>query len=237
MEQVIQYRGHKIEIKQDSDPTNPIQDWDMVTTFVSWHSRYDLSCKEAHKWGYPKMSVETFLASIANVDFDEDDERYTRENLMKLASEKNVIKPYRLYDHSGLTVSTGSSYPFNCRWDSMGIGFVFIPHTYLEEHLGGVNEESIKTAEGYIEGDVKTFDEYLTGEVYGYNVDDYSGDSCWGYYGRDGIKQAIEEAKSSIDHQIDKEIKDHCAYLKKAIKGKIPINYRKQFELVTHDGE
>jgi hypothetical protein len=44
-------------------------------------------------------------------------------------------------------------------------------------------------------GEVKTYDDYLTGNVYGYKVIDEQGneeDSCWGYYGEDSIKEEFK---------------------------------------------
>jgi hypothetical protein len=48
-------------------------------------------------------------------------------------------------------------------------------------------------------GEVKTFDQYLRGDVYGYVVTDPDGnevDSCWGLY---GIEDAEQEARSALD--------------------------------------
>ena len=54
--------------------------------------------------------------------------------------------------------------------------------------------------------EVKTYDDYLTGNVHGFMVTSPDGedlDSCWGFYGdKDGI---AEEAKAAVDFDI-KEI-------------------------------
>lgn len=48
--------------------------------------------------------------------------------------------------------------------------------------------------------EVKTFDQYLRGEIYGFIIETVDGehlDSCWGFYGEDpeenGMKDHIEE--------------------------------------------
>jgi hypothetical protein len=41
--------------------------------------------------------------------------------------------------------------------------------------------------------EVKEFSAYLSGEVYGYVIDD-DGDSCWGFY---SVEDAIEAAKEA----------------------------------------
>ena len=108
-----------------------------------------------------------------------------------------VILPLYLYDHSGITISTS---PFSCHWDSGQIGFVFVSKEKLKKEYGvkRITNEVIERATKILLAEVKTYDQYLTGEVYGYKVIDEKGneeDSCWGYYGEDSIK---EEFKNEI---------------------------------------
>jgi hypothetical protein len=55
----------------------------------------------------------------------------------------------------------------------------------------------------YLEGEVQTYNDYLTGNVCGFIVGDEEGenlDSCWGFYGDDGRKEAMSEAKNIVDN-------------------------------------
>lgn len=115
------------------------------------------------------------------------------ENL--LASSENVlVKPLYLYDHSGITISTGSfiGRALHAEWDSGQVGYIHMTKKQAMDNLGmptdsgftHLTDENWKErANQYMEADVKEYDNYLTGEVYGYKT--FEGldevDSCWGY--------------------------------------------------------
>jgi hypothetical protein len=162
--------GKTLEILVDNHPENP-RNWDNMGTMVCFHRRYDLG--DEH-------------------NYDHND--YSGWGEMEGAIIKNektaVILPLYLYDHSGITISTS---PFSCQWDSGQIGFIFISKEKLKKEYGvkRVTNDLIKKAEKCLLGEVETYDQYLTGEVYGYRVIDEEGnevDSCWGYYGDEGIE-------------------------------------------------
>ena len=117
------------------------------------------------------------------------------------------------YIHSGvvLALSYEGNYP-DRRWDvsQLGLAFVSKKETRLR-----------KTAKERAENLVQIWDQYLSGDVYGYDTDR---DSCWGYY---GMEDCIEEAKFVVDYQTQQEIKGHTKLLKKYIKNKVPIMHRR----------
>ena len=124
-----------------------------------------------------------------NINWDElEKEIYKNEN-------PAVCLPLYLYDHSGISMSTGQ---FSCPWDSGQVGFIFISKEKALKEYGGKRvtkklREKVKT---YLQGEVETYDSYLTGECYGYQIFDKNGeeiDACWGYLG--DIKYCIESAK------------------------------------------
>jgi len=99
-----------------------------------------------------------------------------------------------------ITISTS---PFGCRFDSGQIGWIYITKDKIEKE-GWTPEQ----AEKYLEGEVQVYDDYLTGNVYGYRITDADGDdkdSCYGYYGDDGKEDMIKECKSTIDHLVKKQ--------------------------------
>jgi hypothetical protein len=67
--------------------------------------------------------------------------------------------------------------------------------------------------------EVKTYDQYLTGEVYGYSIEPTDknksiecDDSCWGFYGYDHEKSGLMEyAKNAIDCAISEYKKEVIA--------------------------
>ena len=127
-----------------------------------------------------------------------------------------IVLPLYLYDHSGITISTGS---FSCRFDSGQIGFIYISRAKILKEYGRkiVTKALKEKVTTYLEGEVKTYDQYLTGEVYGFIVEEATEmvklsreeyetgvcdnvesetewteiDSCWGFYGDDFLTNGV----------------------------------------------
>ena len=127
------------------------------------------------------------------------------------------IYPVYAYIHGGVSLSLGRGYPHNCRWDTSFKGFILI-----KKQKGTYNRET--SAREVAEALIKTWNIYLSGEVYGY---DCGTDSCWGYYGDAGKKEMIQEAKDNIDWVISELNKKRMTRLKILIKEKVPIEKRK----------
>ena len=90
-----------------------------------------------------------------------------------------------------------------------------------------------KLVKEWLEGDVNVYDQYLTGEVYGYNVPIVE-ESCWGYFGYDHDKSGlIDDAKSNIDYYIKDKLKNKAKQLKGYIKSKVDLIYRKPLTLIA----
>jgi hypothetical protein len=147
-------KTYELEIEQDNDPTNPRMEWDNITTMICFHKRYDLGDKTDYKssdfssWGELKEQIESDNKVL-------------------------MIKPLYLYDHSGITISTS---PFGCQWDSGQIGWVFITEKQLQYITGDSSGHTETNLEEIIDSDVKTYDHYITGEVYQYTI--YEIETC-----------------------------------------------------------
>lgn len=114
----------------------------------------------------------------------------------EIIDEENHILPVYLYDHSGLSIQTT---PFHCTWDSGQLGYIYVSHERCEkENITKQNALSMLQAE------INLYNQYLNGEVYGYQLykkkecptcnhsDLDEIDSCWGFYGDDYLKQIKE---------------------------------------------
>ena len=113
--------------------------------------------------------------------------------LYGLAELKNLIMPLYLLDHSGLTISTND---FHDRWDSGQIGWIYTSHADIAKEYGDASPESAEKARRLLNAEVETYDCYLRGECYGFQLfmDGAEVDSCWGFLGRfDEAKEAIRE--------------------------------------------
>ena len=114
-----------------------------------------------------------------------------------------VLLPLFLYDHSMLSISTGSfiGRAQHAEWDSGMVGFIYADHDMILSNFGTCNDSDIEKTKEVLEAEVKEYDHYLQGEVYGYRVYKYGDetDSCWGFVGD------IEDVKKDIRDCIDDE--------------------------------
>ena len=172
--QTLEHNGKTINIKHDDCAESP-RTWDNLGTMICFHRRYDLGDKH-------------------NIDHND----YNSFDEMEKAIEKKydaVVLPLYLYDHSGITISTS---PFSCNWDSGQVGFIAISKEKARNEYGwkAITKKRKELLTLYLEGEVETYDQYLRGDIFGYEILNSDGeieDSCWGFYGEES---AIEEAKA-----------------------------------------
>lgn len=135
-------------------------------------------------------------------DVDDKVEKYHEHEDAVPAELKLLILPLYLYDHSGITMSTGS---FSCSWDSGQVGWIFTTASIIQHEWDGDWEH----AERYLKGDVQTYSHYIEGAVYGFTVwehedtEHYSEgeeiDACWGFYGYDHKESGLMDTLLSHD--------------------------------------
>ena len=170
----LKANGKTLEIYHDEYPDNPRTTWDNMGTMICFHGRYDLGDKHEYN----------------SNDYDNWDEM---ENAIIKNEDVAIILPLYLYDHSGITISTS---PFGCRWDSGQVGFIIVSRETLRREYGviRITKKVIEKATKVLLGEVETYDQYLTGDVYGYKLFNIVKcdlghehkeeiDSCWGFYG------------------------------------------------------
>jgi hypothetical protein len=174
----FKHAGLTINIVQDEDPQNPREEDCNVGKMVCFHKRYTLGDKDH---GFKQSDYSTWAELRAAIETDND---------------VAVCLPIYMYDHSGITINTTG---FSCPWDSGQIGFIFCTNKQVREEWSGDNERAAK----YLVGEVETYDQFLRGDVYCYDIVG-TDESCCGFY---GLKYAIEEAKSAADA--------HAKYAKK----------------------
>lgn len=161
------------------------------------------------------------------------------EELLNKVQEVAIILPVYAYIHGGIALSAGS---FSCGWDSGQVGWIYATAKDVCENwnVSGWQQEVSKgdgqkiQAKEYgvelLKGEVKLQDDYHQGFVYRYKVSDHNGeeiDCCGGFYGYDGLQQAIAEAKHAAECNHMLTYRSHFAQLKKWIRAKVPLQYRK----------
>jgi hypothetical protein len=187
--------NYLIEVIQDESPESP-REWDNLGTMICFHPRYNLGDKH---------------------DYRSRDYRFYDEQTEDIKKKENacVMLPLYLYDHSGITMSTSS---FGCRFDSGQVGWIVVSKEKVrkEYNVKRINKELIEKVTKVLEGEVETYDQYLTGDVYGYRISKVTEcelghehkeevDSCWGFYGED---ECMTEAEGIVEYyQKPKQLK------------------------------
>ena len=195
---------YTLEVIQDEYPDDP-RNWSNVCTMVCWHRRYKLG--DDHSFESPDEFMQHLYLDVIGKHWYDNHESDDWQDVYKELQNTDLvlIKQINLYDHSGITISTSSGYPYNDRWDSCCVGFIYVTKKTIFKECGGITEENWKDrADKYLEGEVQTYDQYLRGDVYGYALtkkvihqekcphcgevireyeDEEEVDSCWGFYG------------------------------------------------------
>jgi hypothetical protein len=183
----------KLRIEQDTDPIDPRKDYDHLGKMVCFHQRYNLGEEHDYRSG-DYSGWEELEAAI----------REGEDGVVE-------ILPLYLYDHSGITMSTGG---FSCGWDSGQVGFIYATRAdVLSEYSKQRVSQKLRSAVATIlEAEVKEYDQFLTGAVYGYIIEDEDGehiDSCWGFFGHEYCEEAGKESLAYHQKQEDEKMKAH----------------------------
>ena len=182
MDTIIEYKNHKIEIVQDNYPESP-RDWDNLFKMICFSSKYNLGDK--HTYSNPQNFI--------------DDNR------------GDFIIPLYAYIHSGISLSlSNSNYPYNDMWDAGQVGYMIISRDKIKSEYNWkyLTRGRIRKLKQYAQNEIDAYNQYLNGDVYGFQIYDNSGemlDSCWGFYGDD---YCLTEAKSIVDFYTKNEVKD-----------------------------
>ena len=216
----ILYRGHTICIYHDTDPINPVEDYDQFGTMVCWHGRYTLG--HDHSYRNPDEFYAALYEGMMCYKpkwYEEDGADGATQEQWEAIKAKvhkaHVILPLYLYDHSGITIRTT---PFSCPWDSGQVGIVYADRAKVikEFKYDKLRKGARKKAEDLMAGEVQTYNHYLTNTCYGYDIhkgdhtnsdcddglDNFDAlDSCGGYLGDYTDSGIQDQAKAFIDAQ------------------------------------
>jgi hypothetical protein len=248
--QSSEFGDYYYSILPDTDYSNPREEYDNLGTMICFHRRYLLG---DHKESKNYSDPSDFLRTLSGIDtdtpyyerlFEKLSEEEINQYHMDKALKNHIILPLYLYDHSGISISTGS---FSDPWDSGQVCWIYVSHTKIQEEYKWKNltKKRIEQIEKYLKGEVETYDDFLTGNVYGFKVyepvspeleaeeTDEEIHSCWGFFGdpdKSGIK---DEVFSIIKCDIEQRRKQaavsrakHFDQLKIWIRNKVALIYR-----------
>ena len=199
----IPYKGVKINIYQDEDAESP------------------------DNWG----NKDVFLVAFHR-DFWVQRDGFGKEVCIQLATgeekgerAKEIEKEYHwfgleAYIHGG--VSLALSYEGNFvdrQWDVSQLGLVFVSKK---------EARSRKKAKEIAESLIETWNNYLSGQVYGYMIETGEGEQggCWGFYGDWEKSGLLEEAKGEVDEIIREKTEKHVKKIKAMIRQGVSLEKR-----------
>ena len=193
METYEEYTRNRLEVKiyYDMDPESP-REWDNVGTMLCAHRNYNLGDEQLDTSLYESWQEV--------------------EKMLKDERKAVIVLPLFLYDHSGITMyTTGDTrYRQHEAWDSGQVGFIYCTQEDIDREWDGDSDK----AKEYLIGEVKTYDQYLTGDVYGFTITNPKNneeiDSCWGFYGAEYAKEEANAVADNFVHPHD------AAYAKNA---------------------
>lgn len=170
----ITKEGLTLTISQDTDAESPREWGSSLGTMVCWSKRYTLGDKHNFADSADLMNSVDIAISL----------------------------PLYLYDHSGITMSTK---PFSCSWDSGQVGWIYVTKEKIKEEYGvkKITKKILEQVTKVLISEVQNYDQYLTGDVWYYKIEDEDGeviDSCGGFYGSD---YAEKEAKEQLEWHIE----------------------------------
>ena len=193
-----------LKISTEKYPSNPRVEEDNLSLMVCDHRRYALGDKHAKAILCEKLGYSDHDLSL--------------RDLVEKAKKRGIVfysTPIYLYDHGGLTVDTK---PFGCPFDSGQLGEVIVLNDVVKETFGikritkKKKEELLKVIERNVDSEVKTYANYLQGDVYCYTILDDDNeviDSCGGFYGTDfennGLKDELPEEFKNILKDVEIE--------------------------------
>jgi len=216
--EAIEYKGCDIKIFQDENPMDPREN-DNLGVMVCFHKRYSLGDKTDYDSGnYSSWSaLETDIIN--------------RENPL-------VILPLYLYDHSGLRMKVGDFHDCalpqgHAEFDSGQVGFIFARKAEAREEFGvkRISKKLRAKVEDILREEMKIYDYYISGQVYGYNTVDKTGeniDSLWGFYGSLEESGLLDEARASIDSYIVRRREKKSEKLKALIRNNVSLDKREK---------
>lgn len=218
-------KEYMLLVETDDDAGDPRKDADNVTRFFARHRRMSLG-------DYGGLSPEDFLAGLVDelvpagalrAGTDKDgfvqsvrDGEAGHGDALAVLKDYAVIEPVWCYEHSGISIAVGKrAYPYNDRFDSGQLGWMAVTKKDAERAWPDDPDWRARAMEA-IQADVKTYNDWLSGDVYWYRLSDRTPpapeeqdqgvytdadwdelDSCGGFYGTDLFENGMAEY---VDH-------------------------------------
>jgi hypothetical protein len=112
-----------------------------------------------------------------------------------------IIYKVYAYIHGGIALQMvpfpEGENPYECPFDSGFCGFCFVSKADARNEYGRLTSKILVLIEQILKTELDTYNQYLEGDVYGYQMFDQTGieeESCWGFYGSDWTENGLFES-------------------------------------------
>lgn len=198
----VEIGNRTLTIYYDPDPESP-REWDNLGTIAAFHRDYALGDIQDLRDVIDELDQSKWSDTKSDDFYYSDDLGMVVKEMEKQGF---IVLPVYMYDHSGITLSTS---PFSCRWDSGLLGIIYVSREKVKEVFGWkrITKERRKKIEGYLENEIKTYDQYVTGEVFGFVIEEDGNevDSCWGFYNLADMEDHISSEQQDLFEELKKK--------------------------------
>ena len=173
-----EHRGYTCKVYYDSNPESPAE-WDTLGTIYTNTRRYN---PQNH-------TIEEIMVE------GKDGQKF-------ISADYIYVRIYA-YEHGGITLSSSRTVQ-QCGWDDYLFGVMAVHRDDAIKEFGRLTiAENYESVLKCLEAEVKEWDQYFRGEVFGYEVtkDGEFIDSCWGFYG--DAEMVMQEGIDIINYYAD----------------------------------
>ena len=199
--------GYAVEIFHDPDIVKSPHTWCSSTLCIA-HRRYNFGGE--HLSGDAGSFAEAFAWHLAEQGLHERD---------------IICLLIYMYEHGGIVLKCC---PFNDRWDSGQVGFLYERRTDIRREFGVKRISPKLECRIYdrLRGEIETLSAWANGDIYGFRIPALD-IVCGGYYGWDHRASGLlEAATEDIRYAVRQQRHDHFSRLKHLIRSKVPLQYR-----------
>ena len=195
---------YRIELEQFQDDSFDPRQWNNLGIIATWHRNYRLGDEQPQGEPIDHMIglIQKYDSILDKIEWYEDYDLDYTDMVYKMFNKYYVSLPVYMYDHGGISISTGS---FNDSWDSGQLGFIYISKEQIrKEYNWKIITKKRKTEiEKYLNNEIEEYNNYLTGEVYCYVIcnkkdPDNIIESCTGYLGYNNIEFMKKECEDLL---------------------------------------
>ena len=214
--------GVSLSIEYDKYPESPLDNFEWLGT-LACHAR-SLTAHEQFTCLYSHM-LEVYQKECGTEDRHDS---WRPEKLVKEFSKKFYWLPVYMYSHSGVTIATT---PFSCRWDSGQVGFIYVSKNKAAKEYGYKRpcKPLSDRVVSYLKGEVETYNQYLTGEVYLVELEHFGWtEVVGGFYGDHKDSGAIDHLCELYNSFVKQYNGVKAQSVKTLIKNRVPLLHRER---------